>query len=104
MSTPAKAVVLVETSVQIARVLGEKHQVAQIEQTLRRPDLTFVSSHYVYMEYQRSLVADFAYVHQAFRRAHSLGEAMRLVFSGPRTFRPRSLTRCGQIAGLIYGE
>lgn len=101
---PAKPVVLVETSVQIARVLAEKQQIEQIEQTLRRTDLTFVSSHYIYMEYQRTLVADFAYVHQAFRRAQSLGEAMRLIFAGPRTYRPRSLTRCGQIAGLVYGE
>jgi|688.fasta_scaffold165029_2 hypothetical protein len=104
MLTLTKPIVFVETSVQIARVLGEKSQVAQIEQTLRRADCTFVSSHYVYMEYQRTLVSDFAYVHNAFRRAHSLGEAMRLIFAGPRTFRPRSLTRCGQIAGLVYGE
>ena len=33
-----------------------------------------------------------------------MGEAMQLIFRGSRSFRPRSLVRCGQIAGLVYGE
>ncbi len=99
-----KPFVFVDTSIQIARVLVEPKQRDTIEQHLQQADRSFVTCHYVYMEYQRSLIADFAHVHRAFRQAKTMGEAMRLVFSGARGFRARSLVRCGQIAGLVYGE
>lgn len=104
MSMPAKQRVFVETSIQIARVLAEPRQRERIEQQLQRTEYEFVTSQYVFMEYQRSLIADFAYVQRAFRQAKTMGEAMRLVFRGTRGFRPRSLVRCGQIASLVYGE
>lgn len=104
MLTPAKPGVFVETRTQIAHILAEPKQRAAIEQHLQQSGNEFITSHYVFMEYQRSLIADFAHVHWAFRQARSMGEAMRLVFSGARSFRTRSLIRCGQIASLVYGE
>ena len=96
--------VFVETSIQVARLLGTQNQRTSIEQTLQQSQFNFVTSHYVYMEYQRTVISDFAHVHQSFQRAKTMGEAMQLIFSGSRSFRPRSLVRCGQIASLIYGE
>lgn len=104
MSMPAKQQVFIETSIQIARVLAEPKQRDRIEQQLQRTEYEFVTSQYVFMEYQRSLIADFAYVQRAFRQAKTMGEAMRFVFTGARGFRTRSLVRCGQIASLVYGE
>jgi hypothetical protein len=104
MSKPSEAAIFIESSIQIARLLAEKAQATAIEQTLITSDAPIITSDYVWMEYQRALIADFAHVHQAFQRARTMREAMRLVVSGCRRFRPRSLTRCGQIAGLACGE
>lgn len=104
MSKPAKPRVFVETSIQIARVLAEKAARERIEQGLNQSGIEYMTSDYVFMEYQRSLIADFAHVHWAFQQARTLGEALRLVFSGSRGYRARSLVRCGQIASLAYGE
>lgn len=104
MSILSSRSIFVETSIQIARVLAEPAQRAAIEQQLKQTNVAFVTASYVYMEYQRSLIADFAHVHRSFRQARTLSEAMRFVFTGTRGFRPRSLLRCGQIASLAYGE
>lgn len=104
MSKPAKPRVFIETSIQIARILTEKHTREGIEKAVSQPDIEFVTNHYVFMEYQRSLIADFAYVHWAFQQAQTPGAALRLVFGGSRSYRARSLMRCGQIASLAYGE
>lgn len=104
MLMPAKTRVFVETSIQIARVLAEPKQQEVIAVQLQQADHEFVTSHYVFMEYQRSLIADFASVHRAFQQAKSMGAAIRSVFSDARSFRSRSLVRCGQIVSLVYGE
>lgn len=104
MSKPAKPRVFIETSIQIACILTEKSTRERIEKGISQPDIEFVTNHYVFMEDQRSLIADFAYVHWAFQQARTPGEALRLVFSSSRGYRARSLVRCGQIASLAYGE
>ncbi len=101
---PSNPQVFVETSVQIAKLLGTKEERTFIDQVLQQPEIDFITSHYVYMEYQRAIISDFAHVHRSFRQAKTMGEAMQLIFSGSRSYRPRSLARCGQIAGLVYGE
>lgn len=56
------------------------------------------------MEYQRSLIADFAHVHRQFVRAKTLQEALAWIVSGRHSFRTRSLARCIQIAVMALGE
>jgi len=75
---PAKPRIFVETSLQIARVLAEPRQRDLIEGHLQRADHQFITSRYVFMEYQRSLIADFAYVHRAFQQAKTMGEAIAI--------------------------
>jgi len=104
MSRIVERIVLVETTVQVARIVAAPQRKAQINQLLTSATVRYVTTGYVLMEYQRSLAADFVHVHRAFHRARTMGEALRQVFRGRRAFRARSLARCGQIVGLACGH
>ncbi len=87
-----------DTSIQIQRILAPS--VPAIGAVNRNA----ITSSYVLMEYQRSLVADFAHVQRQFIAASTLREALTWIVSGGHSFRPRSLARCIQIAALALGE
>ena len=93
-----------DTSIQIQRILGPLAVSDAIDRRLARSDATAVTGRYVLMEYQRSLVADFAHVQRQFVTARTLREALAWIISGRRAFRPRSLARCVQVAALALGE
>ncbi len=93
-----------DTSIQIQRILGPLAASSAIDRHLARRDVTAVTSRYVLMEYQRSLVADFAHVQRQFVTARTPREALAWIVSGRRAFRPRSLARCVQVAALALGE
>jgi len=95
MSKTVEPVVLVETTIQVARIVAAPQCKARINRLLTSATTRYVTTGYVLMEYQRSLIADFAHVHHAFHQARTMGEALRQVFRGRRTFRARSLVRCG---------
>jgi hypothetical protein len=94
----------VDTSIQIQRILGSLAQRVAINRQLTRSDVSAVISQYVWMEYQRSLVADFAHVQRQFVAAGTLRDALAWIASGRYSFRSRSLARCIQIAALALGE
>ena len=94
--------VFVETSVQIQRILASSEQRKQIREELASPTVLGVSSHYVWMEYQRTLIADYAHVHDVMGNYMDWGSAFGHILDGQRAFRPRSAVRCTQIISQAY--
>lgn len=100
MATKAEALpyVFLDTSIQVARVLGVARRRQHIEEVITN-EMQACTSSYVYMEYQRTVIADFAYVHQILQKTSNWGDAIARVATGNRPFRPRSLVRVNQILG-----
>lgn len=94
--------VFVETSVQIQRVLAPPGYREQIRQELASSTMVAVSSHYVWMEYQRTIIADHAHVHDIMGNHTDWGSLFGHVLDGQRAFRPRSAVRCTQIISQAY--
>lgn len=90
-------IVFLDTSIQIQRTLSDPAQFNPIEEAISKSITQSVSSPYVWMEYQRTVVADFAYVHQLMLHYDDWGSLFRHVLDGNRSFRPRSAVRCTQI-------
>ncbi len=59
----SEQVVFLDTSIQIERFIGSTERQAQIEHEVKNPDVQFVTSSYVFMEFQRSLWSDFVYIY-----------------------------------------
>lgn len=95
-------IVFLDTSIQIQRTLSDPAQFNPIEEAISKSITQSVSSPYVWMEYQRTVVADFAYVHQLMLHYDDWGSLFRHVLDGNRSFRPRSAVRCTQIIGDMY--
>jgi hypothetical protein len=95
---------LLDTTIQIQRILGPLTSQVAIDRQLVRTDVAALTSRYVWMEYQRSLIADFAHVQRQFARANTLRDTLAWIVSERRSFRSRSLARCIQIVALAMGE
>lgn len=93
----SKPLVLLDTSLQIERLMGAAPKRRAIEEHLRTADCHFVTSAYVYMEFQRSLLADYVRVYNTLRQHSVWEEAAYALRSGPLAYRPRALGRCLQI-------
>jgi len=94
----AKLRVFLDTSVQITRVLGTVAKRQRIDDLLAN-EIVACTTAYVYMEYQRTLIADFAHVHRVLQQKGNWGDAIAEVGSGARLFRPRALVRVNRILG-----
>jgi hypothetical protein len=94
--------IFLETSIQIQRVLSTTNNDVGIETVLKNPFVKAVSSSYVWMEYQRAIVADYAHVHRLMGRYKDWGSLFEHILDGSRAFRPRSAVRCTQIVGQLY--
>jgi hypothetical protein len=98
MKAEVKPRVFLDTSVQITRVLGTVAKRQRIDHVLAN-EIVACTTAYVYMEYQRTLVADFAHVHRVLQQQGNWGDAIAEVASGARLFRPRALVRVNRILG-----
>jgi len=58
-----KPQVFLDTSIQVTRILAHPERRQQIEKTLA-DNIQAYTSHYVLMEFQRTVIADFAHVHR----------------------------------------
>ncbi len=96
--------VFIETSVQIQRLLAPPAQKAKLEKALTASAIMPVTSAYVWMEYQRTVIADYAHVHSVMGRYTGWGALFEHILDGERAFRPRSAARCTKIIGQLYGE
>ena len=103
MTLPQQTVFL-DTSIQIRRTLAALEEVSRIELQLTLPTIQAVTSTYVWMEYQRTVIADYACVQQLMGLYDNWGALFRHLLDGSRAFRPRSAVRCTQILGKIYEE
>ena len=93
----SKPIVFLDTSIQVDRILGKRERKVKIEQQLADDALQFVSSHYVFMEFQRSVIADHAHVHNNMLSHDDWQELVTELHAGTRRYRPRALMRSMQI-------
>lgn len=100
MSKKAKGMprVFLDTSVQVTRILGDAKKRHQIERIVEY-EIEACTTAYVYMEYQRTVMADFAHVYRILQQTGNWGDAIANVASGARLFRPRALARVNRILG-----
>lgn len=88
-----KSVVLVETSIQIDRLIGSTTTQTAIEVHLATAPCHFVSSPYIFMEFQRAVLADYGRVYHAILERKNWNDAAHALRSGPLSYRPRALGR-----------
>jgi len=96
--------IFIETSVQIQRLLAPLAQRTKLESALTAPSIVPVTSAYVWMEYQRTVIADYAHVHSVMGKYTEWGALFEHILDGERAFRPRSAVRCTKIIGQLYNE
>lgn len=90
----SKAVVLLDTSVQIERMMGALAQQEALETHLALKAYRFVSTHYVFMEFQRAVLSDYVRVYHALLQHRNWEDAAYALRSGPLAYRSRALGRC----------
>lgn len=93
----SKPAVFLDTSIQIERFVGSAGNRQLIEQQLALSTFQAVTSHYVLMEFQRSVVADYVRVYNQILRFDLWHETAQALHSGAIAQRPRALGRCLQI-------
>ena len=96
--------IFVETSIQIRRVLAPRLVQAQLEDHFAQLAPRIYTSEYVWMEFQRTVLADYAHVRRLMLEHHGWGDVMAQLLSGQRAFRSRAAVRCTQILGSLYNE
>ncbi len=96
--------IFVETSVQIQRVLAPRAKQNQVEGQIASLAPSLCTSHYVWMEFQRTVLSDYAHIHRLMLQYGGWGDVMVHLLSGQRAFRSRSATRCSEILGLLYND
>lgn len=94
----AKPQVFLDTSIQVARVLSAPETRQRIEHILEHSVQAY-SSQYVFMEFQRTVIADFVHVHRVLQTEQDWGAAVAGIASGQRAFRSRALARANRVLG-----
>jgi hypothetical protein len=93
-----------DTTLQIRRVLTGRADQDRLEAQLIDLAPGLCTAAYVWMEYQRTVIADYAHVHQLVLNYDHWGDVMAHLLTGQRAFRPRSAVRCTHILGQLYAE
>jgi hypothetical protein len=96
--------IFVETSIQVHRILAQRAVQEKLERQMASVASRLCSSQYVWMEFQRTVMADYAYVHELLRIHHGWWDVMAHLLDGQRGFRSRSAVRCTQILGHLYND
>ena len=96
--------IFLETSLQIHRVLANRIEQQQLETHLFQLAPALYTSSYIFMEYQRTLIADYAHVQKLMQSHNNWGEVMIHLLEGQRAFRPQTATRCARILGLLHQD
>jgi len=96
--------VFLDTSIQVRRILSEAQESAVLEAVLTSSECQAITSNYVWMEYQRTAVADYAHIYSVMRQYEDWGDLFSHALDGSRAFRPRSAVRCTKIIGNLYRE
>lgn len=93
--------IFVETSVQIQRVLAPRAKQNQLEGQMASLAPGLCISHYVWMEFQRTVLSDYAHIHRLMLQYGGWGDVMVNLLSGQRAFRLRSGTRCSEMLAEV---
>lgn len=93
-----------DTSMQVERVLSEPRLLETIEEQLRSPNTQAVSTAYVWMEFQRTILDDYAHIHSIMNKHEGWGATITHLLDGPRSFRSRAAVRCTKIIGRLYQQ
>lgn len=96
--------IFLETSVQTHRIVAERIVQEALEIQLRSLAPHLYTSHYVWMEYQRTVVADYAHIHRLMVTHRTWSGVIAQLLVGQRSFRPQAALRCSQILGLLHEE
>lgn len=89
--------VFLDTSVQVERLISLNQRRVAIEQIIASHENNFVTSHYVWMEFQRSVVANYVYVYNQVAQDQDWETIAYHLRAGNRSYRPRALGHCFQI-------
>lgn len=98
------ASIFLETSVQTYRVVAERNEQEQVERQLRLLAPNLYTNAYVWMEYQRTVIADYAHIHRLLVIHRNWSKVIAYFLVGQRSFRPQAALRCSQILGLLHEE
>ena len=88
---------MLDSSVQVARVLAASPLQLDIEAILAHPTVHGLSTRYILMEYQRTVWADYVHVHNLVRRTADVSQVLFHLLDGQRALRPRAAVRCTRI-------
>lgn len=102
--TESIQMLFLDTSVQVERVLSEPHLLETIEEQLSSPNSQGVSTAYVWMEFQRTVLDDYAHIHSIMNKHEGWGATITHLLDGPRSFRSRAAVRCTKIIGRLYHQ
>ena len=96
--------IFLETSIQIRRTQLAPDDSTRIDSILALPTTKACTSQYVWMEYQRTFIADCVYIHKLMGQYSRWGTLLKNLVSGQRAFRPRSVTRCVYLLGQLQEQ
>ncbi|MEM7533922.1 MAG: hypothetical protein AAF639_17195 [Chloroflexota bacterium] len=89
--------VFLDTSIQIERFMGPNRKRAAIEEVLADSQTQFITSNYVFMEFQRSVLSNHVTVYNEILAHDDWEMVAYAIRSGQQGFRPRALGQCFQI-------
>lgn len=90
----SKLVVFLDTSIQIERMMGSLAQQEKLEVHLSLTPHSFVSTNYVFMEFQRSLLSDYVRTYNTLSQHKDWDNTAYALRSSSLAYRPRALGRC----------
>ncbi|MEM7534253.1 MAG: hypothetical protein AAF639_18880 [Chloroflexota bacterium] len=96
--------IFLDTSIQVKRALNDDPICVIIEEVLASPENHAMTSDYVWMEYQRTIVSDYAHIHRVMEQQTGWASLLQNLLKGQRSFRPRSAVRCTTIVGNLYDQ
>lgn len=96
--------IFLDTSIQIRRFLGNRLEQRELEKDFRELAPRLCATNYVWMEFQRTLVDDYAHIHQLMLAHDNWGDVITDLLKGQRSFRSRSAVRCTQILGQLFKD
>ncbi len=96
-----KKAIFLETSLQVQRSLTSS---SHLNTTNAQVDRTYVTTSYVWMEFQRTVVADYVHVHHLAHKYTDWPSLLIHLLEGQRAFRPRAAVRCTRIVGKLLRQ
>jgi hypothetical protein len=98
----SEQLIFVETSIQVQRILANASIQGSLQQKFQSVAPHLYTTNYVWMEFQRTVVADLAHIRQLMSVHQGWSGLIRHLLTGQRAFRTRSAVRCTQLVSSLY--